>query len=152
MKTAKIKLPEIQIKYRNSNIPLELRPQITTSKDSETLFRQIWDLDTIELLESVKVVYLNRDNRLLGYQNLSNGGITCCIADVRLLFATALKSTATNIVLAHNHPSGNYKPSHQDEQLTKKVLEGCKHFDLKLLDHIILTRDGYYSFADNGDI
>ena len=81
---------------------------------------------------------------------VSSGGITGTVADPRLILAAAIKSLAVAIVLAHNHPSGNLKPSQADEQLTAKIKEAAKYHDINVLDHIIVTPDAYYSFADEG--
>lgn len=82
---------------------------------------------------------------------LSSGGITGTLVDVRILFANMLKSLTTAVILSHNHPSGNLRPSEPDKQLTQKIKKGGDYFDIKLLDHIILTPDGdYFSFADEG--
>ena len=98
-------------------------------------------------------MYLNQANRVIGVQKLSIGGLTSAIADVRLLFGTALKVLATGVVISHNHPSGNTRPSLQDRNLTKQVKEAGKLLDIKLLDHLILTPDDQYiSMADNGDL
>jgi len=101
------------------------------------------------LRKSLKVLYLNRGNNVIGIENHSVGGITGTVADVKLIVATALKCVASSIILAHNHPSKNLKPSKADKHLTKKVNEACKLFEIKLLDHLIVTTEGYYSFCDD---
>jgi DNA repair protein RadC len=98
-------------------------------------------------------MYLNQANRVIGVQKLSIGGLTSAVADVRLLFGTALKILATGIVILHNHPSGNTRPSLQDRNITKQISEAGSLLDIKLLDHIIITpNDKYISMADNGDL
>ena len=98
------------------------------------------------------VIYLNRANRLLGSYQLSIGGITGTIADVRLILSVALKTLATGLILAHNHPSGNLKPSEADKQITNKIRQAAKLLDIELIDHIIISSEGYYSFMDEGVI
>ncbi len=86
-----------------------------------------------------------------GFYEVSNGGITGTLVDVRILFAVLLKSLTTAVILLHNHPSGTLKPSEADKRLTKKIKKAGELFDIKVLDHLILTPEGdYYSFADNG--
>jgi DNA repair protein RadC len=87
---------------------------------------------------------------VLGIFEVSSGGVTGTVADPKLIFVAALKANACAIVISHNHPSGNLKPSQQDEQLTQKINQAGKFLDIKLLDHIIVTSEGYYSFADEG--
>ena len=89
-------------------------------------------------------------SRYVGSYKVSQGGITGTVADPRLIIKKALDILATGIVICHNHPSGTLKPSTADEQITKKIKEGCSYFDIRLLDHIILTETGFYSFMDEG--
>jgi len=96
------------------------------------------------------ILLLDRSNSVLGYDMLSMGGITGTVADIRLLYSVALNSLATSIIMSHNHPSGNMIPSQSDIDLTKKVKEVGKVMDIQLLDHIIISTDRYYSFADEG--
>lgn len=103
-----------------------------------------------DLREYVFVIMLNQANRVIGYFKLSEGGVTGTVADVRLAFATALKSVSTGIILAHNHPSHTKKPSLSDDKLTKKFKDAGILLDIKLLDHIILCGKEYYSYADEG--
>ena len=95
-------------------------------------------------------VFLNRANRINHYEIISEGGITGTVADPRIILRKALEEDAVSIILCHNHPSGNLLPSRADEELTHKIKEASKYFDIKLLDHIIVSEDGYYSFADEG--
>jgi DNA repair protein RadC len=100
--------------------------------------------------EVFAVVFLNRANKINHFEIISKGGITGTVADPRVILKTALEQDATSIVLCHNHPSGNLKPSRQDEDLTLKIKEAAKYFDIRVMDHIIVSEDGYYSFADEG--
>jgi len=95
-------------------------------------------------------LYLNQGNRIKQFAVLSSGGITGTVADPRTIIRIALEVEAVNIILCHNHPSGNFRPSKADEELTFKIREAAKYFDLRLLDHIIVSEEGYYSFADEG--
>lgn len=149
MKTEWTKVSEIDLIYR-SKIKAAERPTVKTSKDGYDLLLSYWDHDKIELLEEFKVLLLNQGNRVLGVFEVSSGGITGTVADPRLIFTAALKASACSMILAHSHPSGNLKPSHSDEELTQKIREAGRFLDIKVLDHLILTRSGYFSFADEG--
>ena len=105
---------------------------------------------TLELAESFKVLFLNRANQVTGVYTVSNGGITGTIADPRLIFIAALKGAACSLILAHNHPSGNLKPSATDISLTEKIVHAGRFLDINVLDHLIVTADSYFSFADEG--
>ncbi len=96
------------------------------------------------------VVFLNRANRINHYEIISEGGITGTVADPRIILKKALEEDAVSIILCHNHPSGNLLPSRADEELTRKIKEASSYFDIKVLDHIIVSEEGYYSFADEG--
>lgn len=100
--------------------------------------------------EIFAVVFLNKANKINHFEIISRGGITGTVADPRIILKKALENEATSIVLCHNHPSGNVKPSRADEELTLKIKEAAKYFDIKVMDHIIVSEDGYYSFADEG--
>ncbi|MCW3115375.1 MAG: hypothetical protein JWR18_3771 [Segetibacter sp.] len=100
--------------------------------------------------EVFAVVFLNRSNKINHYEIISEGGITGTVADPRIILKKALQHEAVSIVLCHNHPSGNLKPSRQDQELTNKIKEAALFFDIKVLDHIIVSEEGYYSFADDG--
>jgi len=96
------------------------------------------------------VVFLNRANRIRHYEVISVGGITGTVADPRIIFKKALAEDAVGIILFHNHPSGNLQPSKADEELTKKIIQAGILFDIRILDHIIVSECGYFSFADEG--
>lgn len=100
--------------------------------------------------EAFAVVFLNRANKINHFEILSRGGITGTVADPRIILKKALEEDATSIVLCHNHPSGNLQPSRADEELTKKIIEAASYFDIKVIDHIIVSDEGFYSFADEG--
>ena len=143
------KVAEVELIYK-SKVKASERPVIRCSKDTHNVLRQLWDQNTIELMEEFKVLLLNRGNRVIGVYDVSKGGITGTVADPRLILATAINALAVNIILSHNHPSGNLKPSHADEEFTIKINEAANYHDIKVLDHIIITAEQYYSFADEG--
>lgn len=142
---------EIEVVYkRKVNVKVSERPVIRTSKDCEEVFRNYWDEGKLELVEEFKVLFLNRSNRVLQLMSVSSGGITGTVADPRIILAAALRLASCSLVLCHNHPSGSLKPSRADEELTNKIKYAAGFHDIKVLDHVILTSEGYYSFADEG--
>jgi DNA repair protein RadC len=96
------------------------------------------------------VLFLNKANKINHFEIISRGGITGTFADPRIILKKALEEDATSIVLCHNHPSGILKPSRADEELTYKIKEAAKYFDIAVMDHIIVSEEGYYSFSDEG--
>lgn len=100
--------------------------------------------------EVFAVIFLNRANKINEFKIISEGGITGTVADPRIILKKALEEDAVSLILCHNHPSGSLKPSKADEELTHKIKEAAKYFDIKVLDHLIVSDDGYYSFADEG--
>lgn len=140
---------EIELVYR-SKVKAADRPCVSSSTDVVNLLRILWEEGKIDLVEQFKVLYLNRANHVLCVYNLSTGGVTGTIADPRLVFAAALKVNACSLVLCHNHPSGSLKPSRADEELTQKIKNAGAFLDIKVLDHVILSSEAYFSFADEG--
>jgi DNA repair protein RadC len=100
--------------------------------------------------EVFAVVFLNRANRINHFEVISEGGITGTIADPRVILKRALQEDAVSLILCHNHPSGSLQPSRADQELTRKIKEAAKYLDISILDHIIVSETGYYSFADEG--
>ena len=149
MKEYESYMSEITLKYKASGV---VTTQIKGSNDSYQLLKQMYDEDTLEYCESSIVIYLNQANRSIGWQKLSQGGISGTVVDVRMILVTALNCGATGIIVSHNHPSGALKASEQDDTLTKKLNEACKIMDLRLLDHVIVTSKGYYSYVDEGKL
>ena len=143
------KVAEVELVYK-TKVKASDRPLIKTSKDCYQTFLKVWDENKMEMQEEFKVLLINRANRVTGVYEASVGGITGTVADPRLILAAAIKGLAVGIVLAHNHPSGNLKPSLADEQLTAKIKTAASYHDIRVLDHIIVTADAYYSFADEG--
>lgn len=140
-------ISEIELTYKPV-VQKQERIKITNSHDAYKVVLSNWNLNTIELHEEFKVLLLNRANEVLGVHTVSKGGITATIVDIRILFAVALKSASTSIVLAHNHPSGNLKPSEADKRLYEKVKKASEYLDVQVLDNMIITKDDFYSFAD----
>jgi DNA repair protein RadC len=144
-----LEVAEIELSYK-SKVKPSLRPKISGSKDASDILKHSWDFSKIELIEQFKVLFVNRANRVLCILEHSTGGISGTVADPKLIFVAALKAGASGIILCHNHPSGNLTPSQEDRSLTKRIGEGCKLLEIQLLDHIVLTSESYYSFADEG--
>jgi DNA repair protein RadC len=144
-----LQIAEIELVYR-SKVKASLRPQINTSQDAYEVLLGSWDADKIELVEQFAILLLNKANKVLGMYKVSTGGIAGTVADPRIIFASAIKANACALILVHNHPSGNLKPSRADEELTTKIKKGGDVLDIKVLDHLIITKDQYYSFADEG--
>ncbi|MGB5205539.1 MAG: JAB domain-containing protein [Eudoraea sp.] len=146
----KDKVNEITISYKE-RIPTSFWRKINSSQDAADLLFQHWDKRTIQVQESFKVVLLNNSNKVKGIYQLSKGGITGTIVDLRILFAVVLKSLSVAIILTHNHPSGTLKASEADRKITEKIKKAGEFLDIKVLDHLIITPNGqYYSFADEG--
>lgn len=140
---------EIKVSYKTTNTP---KIKITSVNKAFEVLLNSWDLDTIELQEEFKVLLLNRANEVLGIYPLSKGGITGTVVDSRLIFAVALKCNATGILLCHNHPSGNLKPSDADVTLTKSIKKCADFLDITLIDHLIITKNGFFSFSNEGKL
>lgn len=139
---------EVQLMYSPSKEIL-LRQKISSSKIAFNQISKTFNENTIGCQEEFNVLLLNRSNIPIGFYKVSRGGLDSTQIDLRLLLATALKALASGIIISHNHPSGNLKPSESDLSITKKINNACNMLDIKLLDHIIITPFGdYMSFAD----
>lgn len=123
------------------------RPAMKTSKDVAGYLKSMLQDFNHEVFG---VLLLNQGNRIKDFAILSQGGITATVADPRVILKKALDAEAVNIILCHNHPSGSLRPSRADEELTSKICEACRYLDIKVLDHIIISDEGYFSFADEG--
>jgi len=146
-----IPVAKIELQYR-PEIPAKQRLKILNSNQAAEVLRALWNPDTIELQEQFNILYLNNSNQVVGFYPHSQGGITGTLADMRLILVAALGCGAVAMILSHNHPSGTTKPSKPDIDLTRKLQKAGNALDIKLLDHIILTKDDYHSFADNDNI
>lgn len=150
MHAYKTALPEIELKYKTGDTR---KIKITKSSDIDYLCHEIYNSDTLELFEQVIVIYLNPVNTTIGWIKHSSGGMCQSTIDIPLILSAALKCGAKSIILSHNHPSGQKYPSPQDKDITKRLYKACNIIGFNLLDHIIVTPDdGYYSFADEGEL
>ncbi|MBL7738597.1 MAG: DNA repair protein RadC [Chitinophagaceae bacterium] len=131
---------------RQAGAPLE-KTAISTSRDIAEYLQTILKDHRHEVFG---VLFLNRANKIRHFEIVSEGGITGTVADPRVILRKALEEDAVSIILCHNHPSGSLKPSRADEELTTKIKEAAKYFDIRVMDHIIVSENGYYSFADEG--
>ena len=141
------KISEITINYKPKKSSSE-KPTITNSKDASDHFKAFWS-EKIEYVEDVCLMVLNNANRVLGFARISSGGTCQSFVDVKMVFQAALKSNAHAIILCHNHPSGNLKPSKQDILITNKIKKAGELLDIRLFDHLIISKESYFSFADN---
>ena len=130
----------------------EFQPvKILSSDAAYNLIKNFYS-DDIEILESFFILLLNNASKAIGYAKISQGGITGTVVDVRIVAKYAVDSLATSVILAHNHPSGKLNPSQADISITEKVKNALALLDIKLIEHLILTVDGFYSFADEGHL
>lgn len=126
--------------------------QVTTIKSSKDIYSVLL-ADLSDLInEEFWIIYLNHRNKIIGKEKISAGGLTATIVDIRMLYKRAIERLATSIILAHNHPSGTLKPSQADLKLTNKIKEAGYILDIQVLDHLIVSDTGYYSFADEGTL
>ena len=144
------KPPKIRIVFSRKLRKNQLQ-KITDSEDVVAVLREVWS-SQIDVREEFVALLLNNQNQVLGYHVLGNGGIDSTTADVRLLLAVTLTSLSTRIIIAHNHPAGTLSPSQSDIQITRTIQQAVKFHNIELLDHIILTRKGHYSFANEGNL
>ena len=145
------RISEVELIYKYK-VPYSARTKITCSKDTYSILLASWNPNKIELQEQFKILLLDRSNAVLGIAEISSGGITGTVVDIRIILSTALKANATSLILCHNHPSGNLSPSVADETITTKIKTAAAFLDIHVLDHIILSNEGYFSFADEGRI
>lgn len=148
----------MDIDYTVGEVELSYKPkfkslhQVTCSEDAYKYLLPTYKEGTICYKEYFKVLFLNQSNQVLGYILISEGGITDTTVDVRVILQAALLTNSVAIILAHNHPSGNLKPSRQDMEITKQVKNAAQLMRITVLDHLILTDAGYYSFSDEGEL
>jgi len=143
------KVGEVELIYKSTS---KSRNKIYGSEDAYKYLLPTYKKGTICYKEYFKVLFLNQANQVLGYTLISEGGITETSVDVRVILQAALLTNSVAIILAHNHPSGNLKPSRQDMDITKQVKEAARLMRISVIDHLILTNAGYYSFADEGEL
>lgn len=148
----------MDIDYTVGEVELSYKPkfkslhQVTCSEDAYKYLLPTYKEGTICYKEYFKVLFLNQAKQVLGYTLISEGGITETFVDVRVILQAALLTNSVALVLAHNHPSGNPRPSRQDMEITKQVKEAARLMRITVIDHLILTDAGYYSFADEGQL
>lgn len=135
-------LMEISVSYNTTN---QQRIRITSHKEAYELIIKNWNLNIIEFQEECKVILMNKGNFVLGIFDVSKGGIDSSVVDIRIILSVALKCHATQLILVHNHPSGSLTPSNSDKNITEKLSKACDLLNLTLLDHLIITRNDYYS-------
>lgn len=139
---------EIQPIYKNKTKAKDRLEVKSSQKTYEILLPYFEEM--MDYKELFFVMYLNRNNQLLAIQKISEGGCSATICDGKIIFQGALLANAQAIILAHNHPSGNLKPSDTDKSLTEKMCLFGGYIDLPVIDHMILTSEGYFSFAEKG--
>lgn len=146
----KAQVSEIRVTYL-PKVKAKDRLCICNSRDAfNLLMKEGFRKETLEYREYAKIILLNRANRVLGIYPLAEGGMDTCIVDVRLILQAALLTHSSAFILAHNHTSGNLQPSPQDNALTEEVKKAARLLDLTLHDHLIVSPDAYYSYADEG--
>jgi DNA repair protein RadC len=133
------------LKKEPTNVEVQ---QISSPHHAQRYMRQFWG-DDIEVYESFFLVLLNRANQTIGYVKISQGGIVGTVVDVKIIAKYVIDSLASACMVAHNHPSGSLHPSEPDKQITKKLKSVLDLLECKLLDHVILTKESYYSFSEN---
>lgn len=143
-----IEIPELKVTYDRSS-GRQFLGKITASDDVAIFIKRTFNGD-IELQEQMIVLYLSQSNNIIGYYRHSKGMINATTADIRIILGTALKCAAISMVVSHNHPSGNTASSRADDELTRKLKEAAATMDIKLLDHVIVTKDSHFSYADQG--
>lgn len=140
---------EIELVYRNKRDPRD-RLAVRDGQSAYSVFLMAWDMNKIDLVEESKIILLDARGLCLGIAPISTGSWAQCIVDPKVVFAIALKAKASSLILAHNHPSGDVQPSRPDLALTEQLAQGGKFLSLRVLDHLVISRSAYYSFADNG--
>ena len=144
--------------FKVAEVTLQYRPickkqgKVISSEEAYRILLPTFREGTIEYREYAKVLYLNQANEVIAYNTVSEGGLTETSVDIRLILQGALLTNATQIILAHNHPSGNLKPSSLDDMLTRNIKNACEMMRVHFTDHLILSADNYYSYRDEGRI
>lgn len=144
MKTIK----KYELKTNATDIP---EIQIKSSKDAYDYIKQFYAND-IEIFESSFILLLNRANKVIGYAKISQGGVAGTVIDIKIVLKYVIDSLASGFIISHNHPSGNLNSSAQDDLLTCRLKEVCNYMDCNMLDHLIITAESYFSYADEGKL
>jgi DNA repair protein RadC len=138
---------EIDITFKDEKIAFN---QVRSSKDAYQFIKDVL-FEGMEIQEHFVVLFLSQSNQIIGYYRHSKGTINSTQVDIELVMAVAIKSLSKAMIVSHNHPSGNKEPSEADRTMTKKLKQAAALFDISVLDHVIVTNEGYYSFADSGE-
>ncbi|WDF63173.1 JAB domain-containing protein [Flavobacterium sp. KACC 22763] len=144
-----MEIAEINVSY-STNQPKKIA--LNNCRQTFDFILSQWNLDIIDFQEECKVILLNRMNNVLGIYSLSKGGSSGTVVDIRIILGIALKCNASGIILAHNHPSGNLKPSEADRRITRRLKDSCDLLEITLLDHIIISRSSFFSFTEDGSL
>lgn len=142
---------EIELIYK-TKVKASQRPHITSSSAAYKVAMEVWNMNKIDFFEQFKILLLNQSNKVLGVYEVASGGISGTSVDLRLLFAAALKANASALIMIHNHPSGKTLPSAADKIITIKTKQAGNILNIDVIDHLIITSESYYSFADRGDL
>jgi len=142
---------EIEISYTPKYLDFS-KSKITSSQDVYEVLLELFDKNLLTVKEECIALFLNKSNRITGWYMVSSGGITGTVVDIRLILSIALKSLSCGLILAHTHPSGNLKPSKADIDLTVNIKEAAKLMDIRMLDHLIISTEGFFSFNDKGQL
>lgn len=141
-----MKINEVEIVYKRKN---SSKPKFNGSKQACNILRPFYD-GSLDHRESFKILLCDRNNRMLGVHHVSEGGLSGTVVDLKIIGQSMLLSNCSSIILCHNHPSGNLNPSKADIKVTEKIKNLCEILDIRLLDHIIITSESYFSFNDEG--
>lgn len=144
-------MAEVELIYK-SKTKKEDRPLCTRSSDIYDYLLSVWNHNKIDFIEEMLVVCFNGGNQIIGWAKISTGSSRAVICDPKLVFQIALLHNASFIALAHNHPSGNHRPSDADKAITRRIKSAGDTLGIELLDHLIITDNSYYSFSDEGII
>ena len=147
-KTYKSKISEFSLKYTKTDIQ---KTKVTTSESASNVIRKFY-FDDINIYESFFILLLNRANNTTGFAKISQGGTAGTVVDIKIIAKYAVESLSSAVIICHNHPSGDKRPSDADLNITRRIKDALLLLDVKLFDHIIITENDFYSFADNGDL
>ena len=147
-KTYKSTISEYSLKYTKTDVQ---KTKITTSENASNVIRQFY-FDDINIYESFFILLLNRAHNTTGFAKISQGGTAGTVVDIKIIAKYAVDSLSSAVIICHNHPSGNKQPSDADLNTTRRIKDALLLLDVKLFDHIIITENDYYSFADNGNL
>ena len=147
-KTYKSTISEYSLKYTKSEIQ---KTKVITSESASNVIRKFY-FDDINIYESFFILLLNRANNTTGFAKISQGGTAGTVVDIKIIAKYAVESLSSAVIICHNHPSGNKQPSDADLNITRKIKDALLLLDIKLIDHVIITENDFYSFADNGNL